>query len=111
MVLRLFHREDRLVVVNRAESGHRLGQVLGGHNANDAWDRSSFFGVDRHDPRVAVIDMNQLDVEHRLEADVGDELLLARHTSPTAEPTLRGSNRLRVHDNSLAASTASQICT
>ena len=60
---------------------------------------------------MTAVKMNELDVQHRLEADVGDELLLARHTSPTAEPTLRGSDRLRVHDASLAASTASQICT
>ena len=112
VVLRLADREDRLVVVDGSKPGHRAGKIRGREYANDVACGSGCARIDRSDPRVAAVEVDELHVKHLVEADVGDELLIACRPRDPAGTPLGGPDRLGAHGCKWpAATTASQICT
>ena len=74
--------------------GNGLRQVLRGQHADDPGHAVGGTGVDAEDPRPGAVERDELDVEHVLEAHVGEELLgpgdpLGAAPAGTGVPTLR----------------------
>ncbi len=79
-------RENRPILVDRTESGHRIRQVRSGDHITHARQRPGMLAVYRENPRVSTVDGDELHMQHVIQADVTDKLLLPGDALVTAYP-------------------------
>ena len=92
VVLGLLDRQDGPVGVDRPEAGHRLRQVIRGDDLDHSGHLEGAGGVDAVDPGARAVEGDELDVQHPLQPQVGEERLLTGDAVEAAEAAGRGAD-------------------
>src|SRR5258708_36449003 len=79
-------RENGPILVDRTEPRHGSRQVAGADHIAYPRQRPGAFGVYAVNPGVRTVDGDELHVQHAIEADVTDKLLLPGDALVTADP-------------------------